>query len=279
MLAAHGAVRAKARCFEETEVTEFSRFPTHPGWPRARASFRHRNCCLQCMKPLIASGHRGLTILEVLVVLMILLLLAAFLLPVNVGGKAKASRIQCVNNLKNIGLAMRIFARDHGGNLPMDLPVNQGGTRELANIPSQLWRQFLVLTNDLVTPKLLWCPDDTQRQPATTFDPSPTNRHAVVFAGNRHLSYFLGLNANEVQPQTILAGDRNLTTNGIPLGAGRHGLFAGTRLGFTDQIHKTAGNILLGDGSVQQVTSTRFTDQFRDALTDSGITTNLWLVP
>ena len=230
------------------------------------------------MKPLIASGHRGLTILEVLVVLMILLILAAFFLPVNVGGKAKASRIQCVNNLKNIGLAMRIFA-DHREKFPMDLPVNQGGTRELASIPSQLWRQFLVLTNDLATPKLLWCPDDTQRQPATTFDQNPTNRQAVVFAGNRHLSYFLGLNANEVQPQTILAGDRNLTTNGIPLGAGRHGIFAGTRLGFTDQIHQMAGNILLGDGSVQQVTSSRFTDQFRDALTDSGIATNVWLVP
>jgi prepilin-type processing-associated H-X9-DG protein len=40
--------------------------------------------------------------------------------------------------------------------------------------------------------------------------------------------------------------------------------------GYTDRIHQNAGNLLLGDGSVQQVSSGRAREQVRDSLQASG---------
>lgn len=229
---------------------------------------------MQAIEP---SGRRGLTILEVLVVLAIVVILGGMVIPRHHRAPGQAKRIACVNNLKNVGLAIRLNAE--GTNFPMNLPASQGGTRELTGDVSQLWRHYLLLTNELTTPKLLWCPSDSQRKPATAWGPNPADRRAVVFASNQNLSYFLGLNAYETHPETILAGDRNLTTNGLALGPGRHVFAATTQFGFTKTMHNLAGNILLADGSVQQVTSGRLNEQFQSALTNSGLTTNVWLVP
>ncbi|MBN9688728.1 MAG: type II secretion system protein [Verrucomicrobia bacterium] len=231
---------------------------------------------MQAIEP---SRRRGLTILEVLVVLAIVAILGGLLLPIVSAPRGTSKRIACMRNLKNVGLAMRIFAQEHGTGLPMNLPANQGGTRELTGDVIQLWRHYLPFTNELTNPKILWCPSDSQRKPATRWAPDAADRRAVVFAGNQNLSYFLGLNAHETQPQTILAGDRNLTTNGLAIGPGRHVVSANTRLGFAETMHKSAGNILLADGSVQQVTSGRLNEQFQSGLTNSGLTTNVWLVP
>jgi prepilin-type processing-associated H-X9-DG protein len=231
------------------------------------------------MQAIKSSRRRGLTILEVLVVLTIVMALSGLLLPRISHAPGKSKRIACVYNLKNVGLALRLFGQEHGMNFPMNLPASQGGTRELDGDVSQLWRHYRLLTNELTTPKMLWCPSDSQRKPATVWAPFPADRRAVVFAGNQNLSYFSGLNAHEDQPQTILAGDRNLTTNGLALSPGRHVVSANTQFGFTETMHSSSGNILLADGSVQQVTSGRLNEQFRDALTNSGLTTNVWLVP
>jgi prepilin-type processing-associated H-X9-DG protein len=64
--------------------------------------------------------------------------------------------------------------------------------------------------------------------------------------------------------------------------AGKHIIFANpdangaiavatlNKIGYTSSIHQNAGNILLGDGSVQQVSSGRLRDQIRDAAANSG---------
>jgi len=59
--------------------------------------------------------------------------------------KARAQSIQCVNNLKQIGLALRIWATDNADTFPLD---------------------FLSLTNELVVTKVLLCPADSSRQAA-----------------------------------------------------------------------------------------------------------------
>lgn len=61
----------------------------------------------------------------------------------NVADKAQA--IQCVNHLKQVGLAVRVWASDHGGDFPSEI------------------RAF---TAELVTPKILVCPADDVRSPA-----------------------------------------------------------------------------------------------------------------
>ena len=71
---------------------------------------------------------------------------------------------------------------------------------------------------------------------------------------NRNISYFIGLDAAEGQPWTILSGDRNLPTNGVALGDGVFTLTTNNTMGWTGAIHKKAGNVGLSDGSVQQAT-------------------------
>ena len=235
------------------------------------------------MKAPHPSYRRGLTLLEVVVVVAVLVVFVGLFLPVSIhrSPKGMVNRISCVNYLKNIGLALRIFSTDHGDKWPMDLSVTNHGTREWLNDPSQLWRHWLALSNELATPRILLCPGDKQRlsSKSSFTEPMSPSLMWAQFTNNSRLSYFLGLDAGEKNPQTILAGDRNLTTNGVAVSPGRLMLTTNLVLGFTKEIHNQSGNILLGDGSVQQVTSGRLREAWHDAHTSSGLSTNVWLVP
>lgn len=230
------------------------------------------------MKSDATERRRGVTRIEIVVVVALILLVWGMLQPVS-RVRGKRERIACVSNLKQIGLAQRMTALDRGTNLLINLTANPDEARESAQGITRLWRQSLALTNEWATPNILWCPADTQRRRATTFISNPAVRRAVVFTSDKNLSYFLGLNSSESNPNTIGAGDRNLTTNGSALGPGRHVIAAGSKVGFTEQIHISAGNVLLGDGSVQQGSNGRMNEMFQEALDMSGLTTCTWLVP
>jgi len=61
---------------------------------------------------------RGFTLVELLVVVAVLAILGALLLPALAAAKQKSYRAQCVNNFKQLGLAIQLYADDHGNQLP-----------------------------------------------------------------------------------------------------------------------------------------------------------------
>ena len=66
----------------------------------------------------IKKGRPGFTLIELLVVIAIIAILAAMLLPVLATAKERARRASCMNNLKQLGLAIHMYADDNSDNLP-----------------------------------------------------------------------------------------------------------------------------------------------------------------
>ena len=59
------------------------------------------------------TGHSGFTLIELLVVISIISILAAMMFPALGLAKEKARAITCLNNLKQMGLAINLYASDH----------------------------------------------------------------------------------------------------------------------------------------------------------------------
>src|SRR5262249_49379610 len=145
----------------------------------------------------------------------------------------------CTNNLKQIGLAFKTWALDNNDQLPSHVSMTNGGTMEIAG-GGIAFIHFQVMSNELSTPRILLCPEDSARTNAPSF---ATNLN------NLNISYFVGLDAVETNPASFLCGDRNIT-NGLPLRGRVLEATTNRHVGWTHKIHVNQGNVCLADGSV-----------------------------
>jgi len=228
-----------------------------------------------------ASNNRdaAMTLVEILVMIATLVFFALVITPSwPLSHPPRANRINCVSNLKQIGIAYRLWEQDHDDKYPMAVSITNGGAMELME-RGNVVAGFLVMSNELSTPKILWCPADTCRSWTANF--STLN--------NSNISYFVGLNVtNDINPHLLLSGDDNFAIDGVPVKPGLLELSTNTLVAWASGRHiaynahfwtptreRFAGNIGMADGSAQQVT----TDGLDKALQQTGVATNRLALP
>jgi prepilin-type processing-associated H-X9-DG protein len=228
----------------------------------------------------------GFTRMEVLFVVGVLTLGVLLILPELAKTTQRAAGTSCVNQLKSMGVAFRLYANDYDEKNPYQVlaeratngsPASPLGSFDPTN-GAELWRIFQEAGGELSSPWIAVCPTDT-RVAATDFEETNLTLNSFAYTTNRldSLSYWFAPETRVDRPNLLVLGDRNLYRSSTLLGGSqRLGSTKGETksLAWGSEMHHLGGNIAFSDGHVDQLSS----DGLREALAKSSDTNNVvWL--
>jgi prepilin-type N-terminal cleavage/methylation domain-containing protein/prepilin-type processing-associated H-X9-DG protein len=109
---------------------------------------------LRTIFPTCRRARSAFTLVELLVVIAIIAILSSLLLPALGRGKESAKITQCLNHLRQLGMATFMYGDDNNGKVPIQFP----------NEPQKTWGSELSTNQNLTQYNIFLCPSYPPRQ-------------------------------------------------------------------------------------------------------------------
>jgi prepilin-type processing-associated H-X9-DG protein len=187
----------------------------------------------QSAQGLLVCAHKGITRNDVLVIIAIIAILIGLLIPGIQGARGPSYRMQCSNNLHNVGIAYHVFLDNHG-NKTSDFV----GDRDWV---------FLLLPYFDAQEQLLICPSDDQQSAQPGSGKKSEELSSSFSYGVNNAAHFLGLTGDS--QKVLVVEYKRLVAKQVSMA----GVILDPWESSCAPRHGGAMNVLFRDGSVQEM--------------------------